>query len=93
VLERLEPVGQHPLRLVLLRADHAHDLFVEPLAALEDVVLFVAEAVLVLVEPERGYILIVRHGASVKPRLQVTGDRLQPARPAGPGGSVAGCNL
>src|ERR671920_17935 len=52
-LQRIQPELQHPLRLVLVLGDHGHDLRVDALPrGLEEVLLRVAEAVLVLVEPE-----------------------------------------
>src|SRR5215203_1945025 len=52
-LQRLQPELQHPLRLVLMLGDHGYDLQVYPLPrGPEEVLLRVAEAVLVLVEPK-----------------------------------------
>ena len=49
-LQRAQPELQHPLRLALDRGHLTHDLFVEALAGLEDVVLDVTPAQLVFTE-------------------------------------------
>src|SRR5207249_9588130 len=48
VVKRLQPELPHPLRLVLVRGDRLDDLLREPAARLEEVVLRVAEPVLVV---------------------------------------------
>src|SRR5215208_1782477 len=61
-LQRLQPELQHPLRLVLVLGDHGDDLRVYTLPrGPEEVLLRVAEAVLVLVEPEFVNGLVFRH--------------------------------
>src|SRR5215204_197623 len=61
-LQRLRPEFQHPLRLVLVLGDHGHDLRVYALPrSPEEVLLRIAETVLVLVEAELLNSLVFRH--------------------------------
>src|SRR5215203_570076 len=61
-LQRLEPELQHPLRLVLVLGDHGDDLRVYALPrGPEEVLLRIAETVLVLVEAELLNSLVFRH--------------------------------
>src|SRR5215207_9817819 len=61
-LQRLEAELEHPLGLVLMLGDHGHDLGVYTLPrGPEEVLLRVAETVLVLVEPEFLNSLVFRH--------------------------------
>jgi hypothetical protein len=61
VLQRLEPVLEHPVRLVLLGADLTHHALVQPLAAAEYVLDLVREAVLVFVEVQCGDAFVDGH--------------------------------
>src|SRR5215207_9021407 len=61
-LQRLQPELQHPLRLVLMLGDHGHDLRVYALPrGPEEVLLRIAETVLVLVEAELLNSPVFRH--------------------------------
>src|SRR5215203_6053469 len=61
-LQRLQPELQHPLRLVLMLGDHGHDLRVYALPrGSEEVLLRIAETVLVLVEAELLNSPVFRH--------------------------------
>src|ERR671917_2148580 len=76
-LERLEPVLEHPLRLVLVLGDHGDDLRVYPLArGPEEVLLGIVESVLVLVEPKLLNALVFWHSfpfPSSAPRSRTPG--------------------
>jgi hypothetical protein len=65
-LERLEPVLQHPLRLVLVPGDHGNDLRVYTLPrGPEEVILRIVESELVLVEPKLLNALVFWHIGSL----------------------------
>jgi hypothetical protein len=60
-LEPPEAELPHPIRLLLHLRDLLDDVFRQPLLALEDVGVGVLEAVLIVVEVERGDVLVLRH--------------------------------